>query len=133
MLYPDYAIKINSYARFLQIPKAYASHIGKNVFYKLFYPYLISPYKKKKKKMGRESMSHQAAELSEFFLFLFPMDNTYGLCQSCGSRLGQGFSPFPHRTVKFKRPAHSFLWNASGCQLDKIVLESQKLSKDCAD
>lgn len=83
--------------------------------------------------MGRESMSHQAAELSEFFLFLFPMDNTYGLCQSCGSRLGQGFSPFPHHTVKFKRPAHSFLWNASGCQLDKIVLESQKLSKDCAD
>lgn len=49
MLYPDYAIKINGYARFLQIPKAYASHIGKNVFYKLFYPYLISPYKKKKK------------------------------------------------------------------------------------
>lgn len=83
--------------------------------------------------MGGRVSPHQAEELSEFFLFVFPKDNTYGLCQFHGSRIEQGFSPLPLPTVKFKHPAHSSLWNASGCQLSKSVLESPEFSKDCAD
>lgn len=65
--------------------------------------------------------------VKEFFLFFFPMDNSYGLCQPRSSSLE------PFSTVKFKHPSHSFFWNASAYHLSKIVPESPELSKDGAN
>lgn len=85
----------------------------------------MSPYKKNTGGGSRSPSGNRT--LKEFFLFLFLTDSPYGLCQSHSSSL----ELFP--TVKFKHPAHSFLWNASGCQLSKTVLESPELSNNCAN
>lgn len=81
---------------------------------------------------GRSPSSSRTVK--EFFLFLFPVDSPYGLCQFHGSRLEHRLPLSPTPTVKLKHPAHSFLWNASECQLSKIVLPSRlQISEDTAD
>ena len=70
---------------------------------------------------GRSPTSSRTVK--EFFLFIFLMNNPYGLCQSHGSKLEQEFLPFPHPHSEIQ--ASSFLWNASWYQLSKIVIVSR--------